>query len=312
MEINYMTLAHSDNGIPTTDAVLGLVLESTNIEKPISRASLIKKTIKSLGLPDSLLSIKLSNGHTVIYSRIDWAISNLYSAELLNRPSRGKYIISNKGKSFLDEYGLSLPRSVVLSEISLDVHSTLIKKDKNDVDDLLDILKLEDVKEWYTQQLANFQDKFINHLRKLDSYQFEKLMVHLLEVMGYCGTHGQAITTQVSRDGGIDGIIQQDTLGLQNIYIQVKRYAKSNSIDSRTIQSFGGALLERKNEGDNNAGVFITTSSYTRDALISAKRLHIKTIDGEQLAKLMIRYKVGIKVIDKFPIYEINKDDFQF
>ncbi len=96
--------------------------------------------------------------------------------------------------------------------------------------------------------------------------------------MGYCGTDGQAITTQATRDGGIDGFIQQDALGLQNIYIQVKGYAKSNSVGSRTIQSFSGALQERS-AGNSNSGVFITTSSYTQDALISAKRLHIKAID---------------------------------
>ena len=125
--------------------------------------------------------------------------------------------------------------------------------------------------------------------------------------MGYCGTDGQAITMQATRDGGIDGVIQQDALGLQNIYIQVKRYAKSNSVGSRTIHS--GALQERS-AGNSNSGVFITTSSYTQDALISANRLHIKVIDGEQLAKLIIKYKVGIKTINQFPIYEINKDDF--
>lgn len=309
MKINYLTLAHSDNGIPTTDAVLGLVLKIVSKEVQISRASLIEETIKILNLPDNLLNITLSNGQTVIHNRIDWAISNLYSAKFLTRPSRGQYILSAKGKRFLDNYGLALPRNVVLSEINSNNFTSSDEKDESNEEILLNNLTLNDVKEWHTQQLAEFKDKLINYLHTLEPYQFEKLMVRLLEVMGYCGTDGQAITTQATRDGGIDGVIQQDALGLQNIYIQVKRYAKSNSVGSRTIQSFSGALQERS-AGNSNSGVFITTSSYTQDALISAKRLHIKVIDGEQLAKLIIKYKVGIKTINQFPVYEINKDDF--
>ena len=310
MDIDYTKLAHSDNGIPTTDAVLGIVLKLTDKKKTINRASLIKSTIQSLALPKDLLSITLSDGKAVIYSRVDWAITILHSAGLLNRPSRGNYIISDKGKEFWAKYELNLPRNVVLSETDTDNSTISRQKDEND-EELLDQLTLEDIKEWHTQQFANFQDKLLKYLRGIDPHQFEKLMVHLLEVMGYRSPNGQAITTQQTRDGGIDGVIQQDALGLQNVYIQVKRYAESNSIDPKTIRSFGGVLQEKKNEGDNNNGVFITTSSYTSDALESAKRLHIKTIDGEQLTKLMIKYKVGVKVINLLPVYEIDKDDFQ-
>ena len=188
MKINYLTLAHSDNGIPTTDAVLGLVLKIVSKEVQISRASLIEETIKILNLPDNLLNITLSNGQTVIHNRIDWAISNLYSAKFLTRPSRGQYILSAKGKRFLDNYGLALPRNVVLSEINSNNFTSSDEKDESNEEILLNNLTLNDVKEWHTQQLAEFKDKLINYLHTLEPYQFEKLMVHLLEVMGYCGT----------------------------------------------------------------------------------------------------------------------------
>ena len=76
----------------------------------------------------------------------------------------------------------------------------------------------------------------------------------------------------------------------------------------KPIKVFNGVTTQERSAGNSNSGVFITTSSYTQDALISAKRLHIKVIDGEQLAKLIIKYKVGIKTINQFPVYEINKE----
>lgn len=133
------------------------------------------------------------------------------------------------------------------------------------------------------------------------------MMVTLLSNMGYKGTDGQSLVTQKSNDGGIDGIINQDPLGLQTIYVQVKRYAENNIIGSPEIDSFSGAL--RRKRADR--GVFITTSSFTSGARQAAKQLNIALVDGEMLTNLMIQYKVGVQIRQVYELYDIDDDFFK-
>ncbi len=125
--------------------------------------------------------------------------------------------------------------------------------------------------------------------------------------MGYKGTNGQSVVTQKSNDGGIDGIINQDPLGLRTVYVQVKRYSEKNVVGSPEINSFFGAL--RRKQADR--GVFITTSSFTNDARDAAKQLNIALVDGEMLTNLMIQYKVGVQVSQTYELYDIDDDFFE-
>lgn len=109
-----------------------------------------------------------------------------------------------------------------------------------------------------------------------------------------------------SHDGGIDGVIKQDPLGIQNIYIQAKRYAEGNTVGSKEIQSFVGALQGNGVE----RGVFITASSFTAQAKEYAQKLlgRVVLIDGRYLATLMIRYKVGIQTKQALEIIGLDED----
>ncbi|MDU8979796.1 MAG: restriction endonuclease, partial [Lactobacillus paragasseri] len=110
-----------------------------------------------------------------------------------------------------------------------------------------------------------------------------------------------------SNDGGIDGIINQDPLGLRTVYVQVKRYSEKNIVGSPEINSFFGAL--RRKQADR--GVFITTSSFTNDARDAAKQLNIALVDGEMLTNLMIQYKVGVQIRQNYELYNIDDDFFE-
>ncbi|MCD8289449.1 MAG: restriction endonuclease [Prevotella sp.] len=138
---------------------------------------------------------------------------------------------------------------------------------------------------------------------------FENLVLNLLVKMGYGGSSkGAAEVTRYSHDDGIDGIISEDKLGLDKIYIQAKRFTKGN-VGKPQIQQFSGALDEKK----ANKGVFITTSSYSKEArdYVGKTNHKIILIDGEELARYMIEYNVGVSVKQVYEVKRIDSDYFE-
>ena len=131
-------------------------------------------------------------------------------------------------------------------------------------------------------------------------------MVQLLAAMGYKGDEGQSLVTQKSNDGGIDGIINQDPLGLQKVYIQVKRYASQNTVSRPEITSFSGAIKLRHAD----RGVFITTSSFTSGAEEAARALNITLVNGDMLTNLMLQYHVGVIIQQQYNTYKLDRDAF--
>jgi restriction system protein len=127
--------------------------------------------------------------------------------------------------------------------------------------------------------------------------------------MGYGGADTRATRTQLSNDGGIDGIIDQDVLGLSRVYIQAKRYALTSSVQRPDIQSFVGALQGQQ----ANQGVFITTGRFSSGATDYAKSVptRVVLIDGSRLAELMIRYRVGVQVKQTLQIIDVDEDFFE-
>lgn len=142
----------------------------------------------------------------------------------------------------------------------------------------------------------------------LSSVAFEELVVRLLEAMGY-GKRGKLERTSASGDFGVDGIISQDPLGLDRIYVQAKKYALDRPIERPKIHEFAGALLGK--QGDR--GVFITTSSFTQGARVEAERIHarIELIDGRRLAELLLRHGVGVQVESTATLYRLDEDYFE-
>ncbi|SLN02806.1 Mrr restriction system protein [Corynebacterium xerosis] len=138
---------------------------------------------------------------------------------------------------------------------------------------------------------------------------FEHAVLSLLWAMGYAGAQGEKQHLGKSHDGGIDGVIRQDPLGLQNVYVQAKRYADDNSIGAPDINSFYGALARQ----GADRGVFITTSRFTAAAGDAAKQFQgrIVLIDGIRLTALMLRYGVGVEPRQKFTVYSVNQDFFE-
>lgn len=310
--IDYKTLKHSDNGMPTWDAFLGPILQIANTKEKWIGKDLNNAVLAEINLPKELATLRYSSKYhdLVAYNRSGWALSDLKLSGLLESPERSVYKISELGKKILKEHGLNITRELVHSQPAYVEHQkTLKNKDKvNDVSEeqTFEITEKQ-ISNWFNKQTSDLAEQLLTKLRSTDPYQFEHMMVTLLSNMGYKGTDGQSLVTQKSNDGGIDGIINQDPLGLQTIYVQVKRYAENNIIGSPEIDSFSGAL--RRKRADR--GVFITTSSFTSGARQAAKQLNIALVDGEMLTNLMIQYKVGVQIRQVYELYDIDDDFFK-
>jgi len=142
----------------------------------------------------------------------------------------------------------------------------------------------------------------LSRLKGIDPYFFEKVVLMLLKKMGY----GDFSETSKSGDGGIDGVINQDKLGLDKIYIQAKRFTEGK-VREKDIRNFIGAM-----SGDTNKGVFVTTSEFDKAALEKAKNAHHKIIliDGSKLVGLMHEFNIGVQVKTIYEIKEIDEDFF--
>lgn len=158
---------------------------------------------------------------------------------------------------------------------------------------------------FYKDQLKK---DILNHIIECHPSFFENLVVKLLVGMGYGADESSGTTTRLSRDGGIDGIIYEDKLGLSRIYIQAKRYGNNNTVGRPDLQAFVGAME------DVQKGVFITTSSFSKDAREYASKQQqksLKLIDGDLLAELMIKYGIGLEKVHSYVVYRINEDFYE-
>ena len=237
-------------------------------------------------------------------------MSDLKIAGLLDNPTRGMYTVSDLGKKVLKDRELSeITREYVHSFPKYREHAKQIQsKAKDDVEETIDSsanLTVGNIAEWVEHYNDNIAEELLRRLMATNPYHFELLMLQLLEKMGYKGTNGESLVTQKSNDGGIDGIINQDPLGLQKVYVQVKRYASNNVVSSPEIEAFHGAFTIKH----ARQGVFITTSSFSTGAKEAARQLNIVPIDGEMLTNLMLQYKVGVQPKERFELFEIDTED---
>jgi restriction system protein len=155
----------------------------------------------------------------------------------------------------------------------------------------------------FSQIEIEVKNDLLERLKGIDPYYFEKVILILLKKMGY----GEFVETSKSGDGGIDGIINEDKLGLDKIYIQAKRF-NENKVREKDIRNFIGAM-----SGDTNKGVFVTTSLFDPGAVEKAKNAHYKIIliDGNKLVDLMHEFNVGVQIKTTYDIKQLDEDFFE-
>lgn len=257
-------------------------------------------------LPQELLNQKTSSGANVLLDRILWGKSYLKMAKFVSYPKRGMVQITEKGKRIL-AIG-QLPLDELQNDPDFIRHRESVKsKKENKIE--LDKVNVENaspqdlIDSGFSDIETEVKTELLEKLKEIDPYYFEKVILILLKRMGY----GDFIETSKSADGGIDGIINEDKLGLEKIYTQAKRY-NENKVREKDIRNFIGAM-----SGDTSKGVFITTSTFDDSAVKKAREAHhtIILIDGAKLVDLMHQYNVGVQVKTVYEVKELDNDFFE-
>ena len=249
---------------------------------------------------------------TKLYDRTQWSGTYLRKALLTESIGRGKYVITQRGLDLLSSNPTYIDRTL-LSQYPEFVDFTQKKNPNEQNEDPSVISDCETTPfELMETSYKELRDQLVNDLLaeiKSQSPQFfERLVIKLLVAMGYGGSFEDAANvTKYSHDEGIDGVIKEDRLGLDNIYIQAKRF-DTGSVGRKDIQSFVGALSGK----GASKGIFITTSKFTKEASTYKPSSNIKIvlIDGYQLANYMIDYNIGVSVRQTFDIKGIDSDFF--
>lgn len=267
-----------------------------------------------IGLTEEQRQIVIPSGQEQWVNRANWALSYLARAGATERPSRGRHRITEVGRTLLAEHPTGI-REKDLRLLSGVPHSPNTFKafpsaqDRAPADESTLLDPLEQIEAGIARINADVADQLLTRIHAQEPVFFEQAVLDLLIAMGYGGAEGKATRTQLSNDGGIDGIVDQDALGLSRIYVQAKRYALDASVQRPEIQAFVGALHGHQ----ANQGVFITSGRFSAGAREYSANLptRVVLIDGTRLASLMIRYGVGVQVRQTIRIVEIDEDFFE-
>jgi restriction system protein len=301
---------------PTFQEVMLPILKYTDDGAVHSVKECVAHIEQVFNLSDEDKQERLPSGkQRTIYNRVMWSITHLKKAGLLeSREKRGSYAITDEGRKVLTQN---------LSEVNVKflrkyasyrdfVHSEEQATDEPLSRAIEDTDKTpEEIMGTLSAQLdLQLADELLEAICGNSPTFFETLVVDLLLKMGYGGLEGSGEVTKKTGDGGVDGVIKQDELGLDLIYIQAKRWDKDSSVSRPEIQKFAGALL---GEGATK-GVFITTASFAKTAVDYAKSVpnaKIILIDGLTLAKLMIKHDLGVGTSNIIRIKKIDSDYFE-
>jgi restriction system protein len=245
-------------------------------------------------------------------NRVGWAATHLRKAGLLSKSERGKFLITARGLEVLKNPPDLVDIKFLKQYDEFVQFRTRREKDdvQEDVSDEGNQTPEEAMDSAYQSIRQALSSEILVAIKKCSPSFFEKLVVDVLVKMGYGGTRqdaGRAIGK--SGDEGIDGIINEDRLGLDVIYIQAKKWDKENPIGRPEIQKFAGALQGQRAK----KGIFITTSSFTKEAQDFASRIESKIIliDGVALSQLMIDYNVGVDLVAAYELKRLDSDYFE-
>lgn len=249
-------------------------------------------------LSQEQLEQKTKSGDRLIINRIAWGKSYLKKGGYIEFPKRGNVTITEKGEKYSSS-------NLTLSEVeSSDNFLEFYNEENPKINVEIKNSSPQDlIEEGFNIMDTQVKGELLEKLKSIDPFYFERVILILLKKMGY----GDFIETSKTGDGGIDGIINEDKLGLDKIYIQAKRYGE-NKVREKDIRNFIGAM-----SGDTQKGVFVTTSSFDIKAIKKAGDAHhtIILIDGIKLVDLMHQYNVGVQIRNVYEVKELDNDFFE-
>jgi len=265
-----------------------------------------------LGLSAEALSQRLPSGtQTAFDNRMGWARTYLYKAGLIERPRRATYVISQSGKDLLSNPPAAIDAEFLRSYEQFNDFFPTTRNGKQDLiesDDIDDELTPEEQIEKGVRRIQNeLQDEVLDRLKQLPPEGFEQLVLRLLVGMGYGGSMADVQGVARGADGGVDGVVNQDHLGLDRIYIQAKRW--EGSVGRPVIQNFAGAL----DLVGAKKGVIMTTATFSQpahDCVATIKDKRIILVDGKRMSELMLKHGIGVSTKQTFMIQRMDEDFF--
>jgi restriction system protein len=306
--------------IPTYDKLLHPVLSLAEKE-PITRRAATSAMTQLFSLTQEETEKRIpSGGSTHIGNRTGWAMTFLTKAKLIEKIARATYRATKAGVDFL----VSHPSGITVADLRKiegweAAWDTGAKRkatdDRTNTDELIaapneTATPYEIIDREVAALRADLRGRLLQTILDQSPEFFEQLVLDVLIAMGYGGSREDAAHRMGrSGDEGIDGRINQDSLGLDQILVQAKRYHPDNVINRQTIQAFIGSLAGQ----GVNKGIFITTSSFGESAqefVLRGAATKIVLVDGSQLIDLMLRHGIGVRVANKYQIYEIDQNYF--
>jgi restriction system protein len=296
---------------------------------PVTVRQFLEPIADEFNLTEEDRAARIPSGQeNLLANRLQWARTYMGKAGLLASPKRGVVQVTDRGRTLLAE-GLDridvstlgrypefiawvvgsrgAKRNDSLPAVALTGASTSSPPALQTIAD--DRTPRERIDTAMGEIEAALRSELLDHIRRMSPAEFEGLILKLLLAMGYGqGLDEMASALGGSGDGGMDGVIHQDPLGLERVYVQAKRYKEGNNVSSPDIRNFIGAL----NIHRANKGVFVTASQFTADARQAAQgsTVQVVLIDGDRLSDLMVRYKVGVLVRGVIEIKELDEGFF--
>ena len=308
--------------VPDYQSLMLPVLQAS-FEREVRIRAVVEQLADQLGLTLEERNELLPSGkQTIFANRVHWAKTYLAQAGLIENTRRGHFKITSRGQQALDARPSKID-NVFLGQFEefqqfkkrARASQTETPEAQADAEEKAFVNETEtpdeSVRRAHKQIDAALAQDLLDRVRAAPPEFFERLIVNLLLSMGYGGSNTEKAGRTLGRSGddGVDGVIDQDALGLDRVYIQAKRYAAGNNIGSGAIRDFFGSLDRHK----ATKGLFVTTSTFSLSAKETADFLskRIVLIDGDQLAALMVRQNIGCRVEDTLYIKKIDEDFFE-
>ena len=283
----------------------GKVMRAKDLREPLA---------KYFQLTEDELLAKYSSGNAeIFFDRISWALSYLFISGLVEKPQKGNYKISEKGLSMLssctDEEINEFVKGKVNAKIPKKPSNKHATNPSTQIENDAEQTPEEGLSDSYDRIKKNVQSQILTTILSKKPQEFERLVVKLLQTLGYGGeVKNSGIVTKLTNDGGIDGVIKEDILGFNHIFIQAKRYALDNKVGRNEVQSFVGAVAGTPSK----KGVFITTSDFSKGAVDFVESLNgtptIILINGQQLTEYIYDYGFGLQTEKVLKVMKMDMD----
>lgn len=307
--------------------MLPLLKRLGQANEPVAVRSFLESVADEFSLSAEERAERIPSGlENLLSNRLAWARTYLGKAGLLASPKRGLVQISEAGRALLRQQPTRIDLSILRNYPSF-IDWLARSQSSSREGSGADPERKENAREVSLPEGAShstpreridaaqreldaaLRTDLLDRVRQMSPSDFEDLVIRLLLAMGYGeGLEEMAIALGGSGDGGIDGVVHQDPLGLERVYVQAKRWKEHNNVGSSEIRDFVGALnIQRASKG-----VFVTASEFTGEAKAAARgsTVQVVLIDGERLADLMVRYKVGVLVRSIVEIKELDEGFF--